>query len=223
MPFSEERSASFRGCLSELTYGTEDLLERHFGENLYLRHGLGMFAVGILIYLTMVLSGRYYIEGGGYYPVQEILSGSLSALSVLLVLFLLKFISTSVALGSGASGGVFFPALFLGAAFGGVYGYLLAGIFPDLHLNPQTFVISGMAGVFGSTTGAVFAAIVMIFEMTLNFNALVPSTIVVLLSYGVRRLIVRDSIYTLALTRGGRPVPEALDVEGYGNQNWGSK
>jgi len=108
------------GILSALfiktVYRTDDLLERRFGERLNLRHGLGMFAVGVLIYLTMLLFGRYDIVGGGYYPVHDILSGSLSALSVLLGLFLLKFAATSIALGSGASGGVFFPALFLGAA-----------------------------------------------------------------------------------------------------------
>jgi CIC family chloride channel protein len=205
------------GLLIKAVYGTEDLLERHLGKNIYLNHGLGMFVVGILIYLTMLLSGEYYIEGGGYYPVQDILSGSLSALSLLLVLFLLKFVSTSVALGSGASGGIFFPAMFLGATFGAAYGSFLAALFPDMHLNPQVFAISGMAGVFGATTGAILAAIVMIFEMTLNFDALAPTTIVVLLSYGVRRLIVRDSIYTFALAKEGRPVPEALDVEAYGD------
>jgi CIC family chloride channel protein len=202
-------------------YRAEDLLERCFGERLYLRHGSGMLIVGVLIYLTTLVAGRHALAGGGYYPVHDILSGSLSVLSVLLVLFLLKFVSTSVALGSGASGGVFFPALFLGAAFGSIYGILLAWLFPNLPLDPQVFILSGMAGVLGATTGAVLAAIVMIFEMTLDFAVLAPATVVVLISYGVRRLFVRGSIYTLALAREGRQVPEALDAASIKNQGRG--
>ena len=109
----------------------------------------------------------------------------------LLALFALKLLVTSLTLGSGASGGVFSPALYMGATLGGVYGLVLHRSSQDLPIHPAAFAVAGMAGVVGGSTGAALAAIVMIFEMTLDYTVIIPMTITVALSYGVRKMLHR--------------------------------
>jgi CIC family chloride channel protein len=191
-------------------YSFEDFFDEKIPGNYYTRHALGMLLVGIMFYLTQRLWGHYYIEGVGYAAVQDVLAGSLTSIVLLLVLFVLKVIVTSLTLGSGGSGGIFSPALFLGATFGGAFGHLLLHWFPFLAVTPAAFAVMGMAGVVGGTTGAAVTAIVMIFEMTLDYNVVLPMTITVALSYGVRKFLCNDSIYTLKLTRRGHHMPEAM-------------
>jgi len=190
----------------------EDLFEQHFRANDYLRHATGMLLVGILFYALVSTSGHYHIAGVGYATVQDILSGTTYSIGFLLILFALKLAATSLTLGSGGSGGIFSPALFLGATLGSAYGVLLNTLFPGMHASAQAFAVAGMAGMVGGTTGAAIAAIVMIFEMTRDYNVIVPMTIAVALSYGIRKLLVNESIYTLKLVRRGHYVPEALQT-----------
>ncbi len=190
-------------------YGFEDFFEKRVRGSYYKQHLIGMLLVGIIMYLLMSAQGHYYIEGVGYSAIQDILSGTLSQFGLLLVLFALKLIATSLTLGSGASGGIFSPALFLGASMGGAYGIILTQFLPGLSISPPAFAVAGMAGVVGGSTGAAMAAIVMIFEMTLDYSVIIPMTITVALSYGLRRLLSRDSIYTHKLARRGHCIPEA--------------
>ena len=106
--------------------------------------------------------------------------------------------------------GLFHNLLFLGATLGGAYGMALGWLFPQLSISPPAFAVAGMAGVVGGATGAAMAAIVMIFEMTLDYNVIVPMTITVAISYGVRKVLSRESIYTLKLARRGHYMPESL-------------
>ncbi|MFI5387882.1 MAG: chloride channel protein [Fimbriimonadales bacterium] len=137
-------------------------------------------------------TGHYSVEGVGYATVQDVLSGNLSWF--LVVLFALKLITTSLTLGPGASGGVFSPALYMGATLGGAYGLAMHWLFPGLPISPAAFAVAGMAGVVGGSTGAALAAIVMIFEMTLDYAVIIPMTITVALSYGARKVLLPQSI-----------------------------
>ncbi len=123
--------------------------------------------------------------------------------------------TTSLTLGSGASGGVFSPALYLGATLGGVYGLAARQLFPALSIEPAAFAVAGMAGVVGGSTGAAMAAIVMIFEMTLDYTVIIPMTMTVALSYGLRTMLLPHSIYTLKLARRGHAIPAALQANFY--------
>jgi CIC family chloride channel protein len=193
-------------------YGCEDFFNKVMPRNYYIRHMTGMLAVGILIYLSLTFLGEYYIEGVGYATIQDVLTGTLSQFYLLLLLFLLKLVVTSLTLGSGGSGGIFSPSLYMGATLGGAYGLIVHQIFPNLAISPPAYAVAGMAGIFGGATGAAMAAIVMIFEMTLDYNVIIPMTITVALSYGVRKVLLNDSIYTLKLVRRGHFMPEALQV-----------
>ncbi len=191
-------------------YAFEDYFDKLVPRNYYLRHAFGMLLAGTLMYLLLHTTGHYHVEGVGYATVQDILSGAQNQWYLLLILFFLKLLATSLALGSGASGGVFSPALFLGATLGGGYGLLLHLIFPGLDISPPAFAVAGMAGLVGGSTGATVTAIVMILEMTYNYSVTIPLIITVAMSYGIRTYLSRDSIYTLKLTRRGHFIPEAL-------------
>ena len=191
-------------------YGFEKFFETRIKGGYYVQHGLGMLTVGVLIYAMLWGYGHYYIQGVGYATIQDILSGRDFPLYFLVLLFALKLVATSLTLGSGASGGVFSPALFLGATLGAAYGIVLNHIYPSLGISAPGFAVAAMGGVVGGATGAAMAAIVMIFEMTLDYRVIIPMTITVALSYAVRRALVRDSIYTRKLVLRGHHMPEAL-------------
>jgi CIC family chloride channel protein len=192
-------------------YLAEDFFDERI-RNPYLRHMSGMLVLGVLIYLLLRTTGHYHVEGVGYATIQDVLTGALNSIWLLLILFVLKLLATSLTLGSGASGGVFSPALFLGATLGSAYGLLLHFIFPSLAITPAAFAVVGMAGIVGGTTGAAITAIVMIFEMTLDYGVIVPMTITVAIAYGVRKMISNESIYTLKLTRRGHRMPSAMQA-----------
>lgn len=191
-------------------YGFEDFFERRVGGSYYRQHVLGMFLVGLLLDGLMVTSGHYYIQGVGYATIQDVLSGAGLSVLLLALLFVLKLIATSLTLGSGASGGIFSPALFMGATLGGAFGGALKLAFPHLEISPPAFAVIGMTAMVGGSTAAAMSSIAMIFEMTLDYNVIVPMTIAVMISYGVRKIISNESIYTMKLARRGHYLPEAL-------------
>jgi CIC family chloride channel protein len=193
-------------------YSFEDFFEKRVKGNYYTRHLMGMFLVGVTMFILLRTLGHYYIEGVGYSTIQDVLSGTLSQFYPLLLLFAAKLLATSLTLGSGASGGIFSPSLYMGAALGGAYGIVVHHFFPVLDVGPPAFAVAGMAGMVGGATGAAMAAIVMIFEMTLDYSVIIPVTITVALSYGVRRMLSQESIYTLKLTRRGHYTPQALQA-----------
>jgi chloride channel protein, CIC family len=193
-------------------YLTEDFFEKRTVNNPYLRHAVGMLAVGGLMYSLISTTGHYYIEGVGYSTIQDILTGDISAVHILVLLFFLKLLATSLTLGSGGSGGIFSPSLFLGATAGGAFGIVLHHVFPNAPISPAAFAVAGMAGMVGGATGAAMTAIVMIFEMTLDYSVIMPMTITVALSYGTRTLLTRESVYTMKLARRDHHIPAALQA-----------
>lgn len=190
-------------------YGFEDLFEHHLGND-YLRHITGMLLVGFMFMMLQRYSGHYYIEGVGYAAIQDILSMTLHGAGFLLLLLAMKLVATALTIGSGGSGGIFSPSLFIGAAFGGGYGIMLNHVFPEFGISPPAFALAGMAGLVGGATGAALTAIVMIQEMTLDYSVVIPVTITVAVCFGVRKLLCRESIYTMKLARRGHFMPEAL-------------
>jgi CIC family chloride channel protein len=195
-------------------YFAEDLFDRIPG-NYYTRHALGMLCVGLMMYAFLRYSGQYYIQGVGYASVQEILSQQLLDPAFLLLLFAAKLLATALSLGSGASGGIFSPSLFLGAALGGAYALLANAYLLHIPLDIPATAMIGMAGVVAGATGAVVTAIVMVFEMTRDYNVIIPLMITASVAYGVRRGLLSDSIYTLKLTRRGLTLPDSCQTNLY--------
>jgi CIC family chloride channel protein len=177
----------------------------------YARHMFGMLLVGLLMYGLYRRFGHYFVEGVGYATIQVILTGGLaSSVSLLALLFVCKLLATSLSLGSGSSGGIFSPSLFMGATLGGAFAGLLSLAFPALSLNLPAFAMVGMGAMVGGGTGAAMTAVTMIFEMTRDYGIVLPMILAVATALGTRRLVSRESIYTMKLARRGHDIPKAL-------------
>jgi len=175
----------------------------------YLRHMLGMLILGVLMYLLFRTLGQYYVDGVGYATVQAVLAGHITTFWLLGLLAVCKVLATSLSLGSGSSGGIFSPSLFMGATLGGGFAALLNAAGLPFQLSVPAFAMVGMGAMVGGGTGAVMTAVTMIFEMTLDYSIVMPMIVAVAMSIGVRRVLSRETIYTMKLVRRGRAVPKA--------------
>lgn len=184
----------------------EDLFDR-IGSR-YLRHILGMLILGCLMYGLYLGFGQYFVDGVGYATVEAVLTGKLGLYWMLALLFAAKLVATSLSLGSGSSGGIFSPSLFMGASLGGAFAALINQLHLVAPLSVPAFAMVGMGAMVGGGTGAVMTAVVMIFEMTLSYDIIMPMIVAVAMSAGVRRVLSRETIYTLKLVRRGRAVPK---------------
>ena len=176
----------------------------------YVRHILGMLLVGSLIYMLWTKAGHYYVEGVGYSSIQAILHSQIGGAGFLLLLFVCKLLATSVSLGSGSSGGIFSPSLFMGAAVGAAFASVVQALIPGVPISVPAFAMVGMGAMVGAGTGAAMTAVTMIFEMTLDYQIVLPMILAVALGLGVRRMLSNENIYTMKLVRRGHPIPKAL-------------
>ena len=144
----------------------------------------------------MRYTGHYYVQGVGYATIMDILKSVLLNPGLLILLFCFKFVATCLTLGSGGSGGVFSPSLFMGATMGALMGYFAAYLFPAIGVQPVAFAIAGMAAAVGSSTGAVITGAVMILEMTQDANVVLPIMITSSFAYGIRKWLSPGSIYS---------------------------
>jgi CIC family chloride channel protein len=119
-------------------------------------------------------------------------------------------LATSLSLGSGSSGGIFSPSLFMGGTLGGAFAGLANAAFPGLPISAPAFAMVGMGTMVGAGTGAAMTAIAMVFEMTRDYNIVLPMVLAVAVGLGVRRLLSRENMYTMKLFRRGHPIPKAL-------------
>jgi chloride channel protein, CIC family len=142
--------------------------------------------------------------------VQAIVTSQISVAGLLLLLFFCKGLATTMSLGSGSSGGIFSPSLYMGATLGGAFGGFLTMLHLPVAINIPSFAMVGMGAMVGGGTGAAMTAVTMIFEMTRDYDIVLPMILAVALSLGVRRLLSRENIYTMKLFRRGHAVPKAL-------------
>jgi chloride channel protein, CIC family len=118
-----------------------------------------------------------------------------------LLLLVLRLLLTSATVGSGAVGGVFTPTLFIGAVLGDSFATLLHQVAPGLAMVPKAYAVVGMGALMAGTTHAPLTAAVMIFEMTLEYNIVLPVLVATAAASLVAREISRESVYTEALRR----------------------
>ena len=193
-------------------YFVEDWFEQ-LPVNEYAQHMLGTLILGILIYSLFQVTGHYYVQGVGYATISNILSGTLVNPWFLLAIFLAKMLATCLTIGSGGSGGIFSPSLFLGAALGGAFGHGLAALLPGLHFDPVAFAVVGMAAIVAAATSAPLTAAVITYEMTQDYEVILPVMLGVAIAYAVRRSFSETDIYTQKLLRRGENVPEGMTAD----------
>lgn len=186
-------------------YWVEDIFEDRMSIPAILKPFLGGLLVGLVaLFLPQVL-------GIGYTFMEEAMRGHMG-LALMACLVVAKVVSTSITIGSGGSGGVFAPALFVGAMAGGTFGMLLQGAFPTLVAPVGCYALVGMGGVFAAAAFAPLTAILILFELTNNYTVILPIMIVCVIGYVHGRWIRKYSIYTLKLHRRGVEVEVGRDV-----------
>jgi chloride channel protein, CIC family len=178
--------------------------------NPYLRHMIGMTGVGLMMYAFLLGSGHYRIDGVGYSTIQDILLGGLFAGPFMVLLFVSKLTATSLSLGSGSSGGIFSPSLFMGATLGGAVGALAHDFLALPDVTVPAYAMVGMAAMVGGATGAAMTAVTMIFEMTRDYDIVMPMIVAVAVSIGVRRMLSAENIYTIKLVGRRHFIPKAM-------------
>ena len=152
-----------------------------------------------------------HILGVGYGAIDLSLAQELSWW-LLLMLIGIKILATSITIGSGGSGGIFAPSLFLGAMTGGAFGILVNYFFPNITASSGAYAIVGMAAIVSATTHGPLTAILMLFEMTGEYKIILPLMITCIISSLVIRNLSRESIYTLKLLRRGVNIREGREV-----------
>jgi CIC family chloride channel protein len=155
----------------------------------------GLVVGGIGIFLP-------HVFGVGYSTITDALNSALPA-SLLLMLLFAKLAATSITIGSGGSGGIFAPSLFLGAMTGGFMGSIIHQWFPASTASSGAYALVTMGAVVAAATHAPITAIIMIFELTQTINIIPPLMAACVVSTLVTTFLNRDSIYTMKLRRRG--------------------
>lgn len=189
--------------LTKLLYWTEDQFERLPLGNLW-HPAIGGLAVGVIgFFIPRVL-------GVGYDTISDILNGNL-ALKLLILIAIFKALALVISLGSGTSGGLLAPTFMSSAALGGAFALMMNRIFPGAHLSPGAYALVAMAAVFGAASRATFTFIVFAFEITGNYNAILPLMLGSVIADMIAIHYLPASIMTEKLARRGLPVPYAYE------------
>jgi CIC family chloride channel protein len=152
-----------------------------------------------------------HILGVGYEAIDMALMQKL-AWWVLLLLVGFKILATSITIGSGGSGGIFAPSLFMGAMAGGFFGSVVHQLFPQVTATPGAYSIVGMGAVVSGTTHGPLSAILILFEMTGDYKIILPLMIACIISSLASGQLLKDSIYTLKLARRGVNIRAGKEV-----------
>jgi CIC family chloride channel protein len=171
----------------------------------WLRPLLGGLAVGILGYF-----GSGLLTGSGHLAIPIEMFGGI-AWYLLIGFAIAKMLATSLTLGSGGSGGLFTPTLFVGAAFGGGIGALAHELLPRFGLHPEAWALVGMAGLIAGTLHAPITAIFMVFEMTNDYNIVPPLMIVTVIALATSRRFAKHGLYDGWLARRGEHLAHGTD------------
>jgi len=151
------------------------------------------------------------VMGVGYDSINSALHGNM-IWYVALGLVFLKIFATSLTLGSGGSGGIFAPSLFMGAMLGYFFGDLVNQFFPDITANPGAYALVAMGGLVAGTTRAPITAIIIVFELTYDYEIILPLMITSIVSLIVSSTLSRESIYTLKLLLRGISLKEGTET-----------
>ncbi len=143
-----------------------------------------------------------YIMGVGYESIHSLFNDQILFKTMLFLVFL-KIFATSITIGSGGSGGIFAPSLFVGAMLGGAFGTIVNNLFPGITAPIGAYALVGMAAVNSACTLAPLSAIIILFELTGEYGIILPLMFTVVLATFVSRKFSAESIYTEKLRRRG--------------------
>lgn len=183
----------------------------------------GWFArLSLPIYAKMLLGGLIVgllslgwpeVWGNGYSVVNEILHTNWQW-SFLLAVLVFKVIATAATFGSGAVGGVFTPTLFVGAVLGTLFGQAVHALWPTVTATPSTYTVVGMGAFLAGATHAPLMSILMVFEMTSNYQIVLPLMLSCATGYYTARAYREEGLYSESVRRkrAEEPAPDVRDM-----------
>jgi chloride channel protein, CIC family len=184
---------------TKLLYWVEDQFARLPIDDLW-HPAIGALGLGVIgFFVPRVL-------GVGYDTISDILNNNL-ALQLLILIMVFKALALVISLGSGTSGGLLAPMFLSSAAMGGVFAMVVNAIFPAAHLSPGAYALVAMAAVFGAASRATFTFIVFAFEITHDYNAILPLMLCCVIADLIALRYLPTSIMTEKLARRGLYVP----------------
>jgi chloride channel protein, CIC family len=191
---------------SKLLYWVEDQFEKLPVDEMWWP-AIGALGLGIIgFFVPRVL-------GVGYDTIGDILNGQL-AWKLLLVVMLAKAAALAVSLGSGTSGGLLAPCFMWSAAMGGIFAMVSNHFLPGAHLSPGAFALVAMGAVFAAASRATFTFIIFAFEITRDYNSVLPLMLVSVIADGIAMLLMpNSSIMTEKLARRGLHVHQDYETD----------
>ena len=191
--------------LIRLVYDTEHVFETRIHIPDPFKPALGGLMVGVIGYFLP------QVFGYGYGTISQMLNQEVVLITVLL-LFVFKIIAFVLTIGSGASGGIFSPALFIGAAMGAAFGWLINAPYPEITAPVGAYALVGMAALFAAVSRATFTAIIIIFEMTLDYNIILPLMFSCVIADLIAWSFSPDTIYTKKLSLRGIKISQDMEA-----------
>jgi CIC family chloride channel protein len=191
---------------SKLLYWTEDQFEKLPIDELWWP-AIGALGLGVIGYFVP------RVLGVGYDTIGDILNASL-AWKLLIIVMLAKAVALVISLGSGTSGGLLAPMFMSSAAMGGAFALAINRIFPAANLSPGAFALVAMGAVFGAASRATFTFIIFAFEITRDYNSVLPLMLVSVIADGIAMLLMpRASIMTEKLARRGLYIHQEYETD----------
>ena len=171
-----------------------------------LKPALGGLSVGII--------GLFYprVLGLGYGVITDAISNQFT-FKLMIILLFLKILAFSLSLGSGGSGGSIVPSLFVGAMLGGAFGTVANFFFPGMIAESGAYALVGMGAVFAGTARAPLTAILILFEITRDYNMILPLMFACVLSNVMSNALYPESIFTESLRRKGFKIRKGREVD----------
>lgn len=193
-------------AFSKLLYWTEDLFEKLPIDELWWP-AIGALGLGIIGYFVP------RVFGVGYDTIGDILNGNL-ALKLLIIVMIAKAAALVISLGSGTSGGLLAPMFMSSAALGGLFAMGVDRLFPSAHLSAGAFALVAMGAVFGAASRATFTFIIFAFEITRDYNSVLPLMLVCVIADGIAMLLMpKASIMTEKLARRGLRIDQNYETD----------
>lgn len=186
-------------------YKFEDFFEKKVKIHAILKPALGGFILGCLAFFFP------QVLGNGYENIRQALYGQV-VWHIAIILIFMKILATSITLGSGGSGGIFAPSLFVGSVLGSTFGSLVHFLFPAITATKGAYALVGMGAVFAAAAHAPMTNILILFEITNEYKIILPIMVSCIISTSVARYLSPDSIYTWNLRKSGINIHKGREV-----------
>lgn len=202
----------------KLLYLLEDIFERWTVVPEWFQPAVGGAIIGLLALIYPQITpvqwdGLPQIFNVGYDVIGKILQNQI-VLEVVVALLVLKLLATTITLGSGGSGGVFAPSLFLGSMLGAAFGVVMHALMPFTPAPAGAYALVGMGAVFAAAAQAPMTSVIILFELTGDYRIILPLMLTVVVATLLARKIMHEqSIYTIKLSRRGVNLRFGRDID----------